>query len=117
MLRSLPIRLALLVFEAVWLGVIVPGHQRGAVLTPGATSCCCCHCSALPSTPGHPTQQQKDQCAICSFFAHLILPPVVDFHLDRLCLAQRLPIHAPETFQSVFLQRTPPCRGPPALAA
>src|SRR5580700_6728923 len=79
---------ALAIFEAIWLNVIVPGHRRGIVQMPGASSaaicpCCCCE---QPSAPSHPNGSKQDApsgpagtCAICNFAAHLSVPPVIDF--------------------------------------
>jgi hypothetical protein len=85
---------ALVVFEAFFLNVVIPGHQRGIVQLPGthsepiATCPFCCdgespsHSRSKSGVPGGPA----GTCAICSFAAHLILPPVVDFSLPPLKL-------------------------------
>jgi hypothetical protein len=79
--------IALAIFEAIWLNVIVPGHRRGIVQMPGASAagvcpCCCCG-EASPSHPGDPKHDSQggpaSTCAICNFAAHLSVPPVVDF--------------------------------------
>ncbi len=86
--------IALVVFEAFFLNVVIPGHQRGIVQLPGANSApiatcpfCCAdessgHSGSKPGSPAGP----PGTCAICSFAAQLSLPPVVDFSLPPLKL-------------------------------
>lgn len=80
----------LLIQQAVWLGVIVPGHERGSVRLPGyeaageqaATSChadhaCCANKGdrdthkKAPADPSH--------CAICHIAARLVVATPPDF--------------------------------------
>jgi hypothetical protein len=81
--------MALLVFQALWLNVIVPGHTRGIVTLPGSP-CAEGMCDASrwsACCPGERDHSQKQpisreraaRCAICSFAARVTPSPVVDF--------------------------------------
>jgi hypothetical protein len=82
--------LALLIFEAVWLNVIIPGHTRGCVTMP----CCCSEASSAASCPlcaaaenatkHSPTPADRGNCALCFFAAHLSIPPALDLSAPRL---------------------------------
>jgi hypothetical protein len=94
-------RIALLLFEALWLNVIVPGHRRGIVPLPGEA---CWSCAAQASTtracctdplprkhaplPGDPAEH----CAICHFAAMLMAPPAIGFELPPLGLLKRVDV-------------------------
>jgi hypothetical protein len=112
-------RIALLLFQMVWLNVIVPGHQRGVVVLGGER---CPNCSAAePPCCATKTSHQNDphrkpdaaHCAICYFSARLTLPPVYDFglspleELDRVAppLAER---QTTQYFLTTYLGRAPP---------
>ena len=84
------LRIALLVFEAVWLNAVVPGHTRGIVRLPG-TDCQACESAAQhdgccmdeqggkPAAPRHKSGDPAAHCAICHFAARVTAPPFVDF--------------------------------------
>lgn len=88
-LRSPALRLAVLLFEAVWLNAVVPGHRRGAVELPGE-SCAACAvaqpeacCPEMgdpqPTKPAVPVSKDPAaHCAICYFAAMLSTPPAID---------------------------------------
>jgi hypothetical protein len=88
-LRSRALRLSVLLFQAVWLNAVVPGHRRGAVRLPGE-SCAACgvaqHDACCPEMAGQPPARpavpvSKDpaaHCAICYFAAMLSTPPAID---------------------------------------
>ena len=82
----------------IWFGAIVPGHRRGVVTVPGASSecdCCACACSETspPNTkasdPSQAPANPSSKCAICDFAAHLTLPPPFEITLLPLGLAAR----------------------------
>src|SRR4051794_9360289 len=102
-MRSRAGRIAFLVFQAVWLNAILPGHTRGLITLPGSpvggSSCHesstamgggCCPTgvpSSVPSDPADPTDAGKRppvdpgrlaHCALCHFAARLTVPPPVD---------------------------------------
>lgn len=93
-MRSRAGRIAFLVFQAVWLNAILPGHTRGLITLPGTPpggpSCHdaparpvadCCP-SSTPSDPGKRPPVDANRlahCALCHFAARLAVPPPVDF--------------------------------------
>ncbi|MGD0387565.1 MAG: DUF2946 family protein [Tepidisphaeraceae bacterium] len=93
----------LLVFEAAFLNVIVPGHTRGVITLSGKSSAAsvadlgCPFCSRPSGKDPKKTPDQKDQseCAICHIAALLTLPPVVDLAPPLLCLAFVIQAPAP----------------------
>lgn len=110
--RSRSLSFSLLVFQAVWLNVIVPGHTRGVVQLPHeATFCAECGCAT-----SHPKQAPKapaGNCAICFFAAHLSIPPRLDFTHTRLDLLHRLEaeayaVHVAAERFPLFHSRAPP---------
>lgn len=89
--------IALLVFQAFWLNVVLPGHTRGIVTMPGweaksrtetAKSCCGVE---KPSKETKPSPSERAaHCAVCFFAVHLFLPPVVDLRPPALELTGRM---------------------------
>jgi len=126
-MRGRALRILLLVFEALWLNVMVPGHQRGVVPLPGEKRAVCeaqatdsCDCpTAQPSAPpkekgrGDPAKR----CAICYFAARLCTPPVIDLTLPPLRLIELLPFPAPDARESDQFVPTYYGRGPPPAHA
>ena len=119
--------LALVIFELIWLNVIIPGHTRGCVTMP-------CGCSAWSVTPGtapacplcaaaeakgsrhSPTPTDRQNCALCFFAAHLSIPPVLDLSAPRL---RFLAYVGPESARHLIAREVlAPFdgRGPPAFA-
>src|SRR4051794_40481762 len=103
-MRFRPGHLALLLFQAIWLNVIVPGHTRGVVALPGA-DCQACDAAAasLPTRASccdsSPTRSQRQtpnpsgrasRCAVCAFAARLTVPPVIDLTPPALGFLERL---------------------------
>jgi hypothetical protein len=113
-------RIALLLFQAVWLNVIVPGHTRGVVSLPG-TTCESCRqsllscCSAEHPDKSHPApvRDPASHCAICYFAARLSLPPVIDFTPPRLGIAEILDPPAPMSAPSIRVPLLLRDRAPP----
>jgi hypothetical protein len=112
------LRVALLLFQALWLNVLLPGHTRGVIVTPGTDASQsardCCH-SNDASGRDVPTDQSRRaaHCAICFFAAHMTLPPVVDFSPPPLGLTDTLvPLTAKSChlceFVPTYLGRAPP---------
>jgi hypothetical protein len=117
-MRSRAMRILLLIFEALWLSVVVPGHRRGVVPLPGER-CVACEpakqrgCSERNSSkPVDPASH----CAICYFAARLSPPPAIQFappRLQFLCAAQS-PV--PPSRPTLPLLPTYDGRGPPSQA-
>ncbi|HEY2585569.1 MAG TPA: hypothetical protein VGI81_07390 [Tepidisphaeraceae bacterium] len=86
------LRVAVLLFQTVWLNAIVPGHRRGAVALPGEEcaackvtapqpdACCPDMADETPAKPAAPTSKDPvAHCAICYFAAMLSTPPAVEW--------------------------------------
>lgn len=121
-MHSRAFRVALLVFEALWLTVIVPGHQRGIVRLPGE-NCPACEaqtaapdcCQKQPAPVGHkPAGDPAQHCAICYFAARLCTPPVIDLSPPPLRLVASLPVPAAHARESFPILPTYDGRAPPA---
>ena len=120
-MRSRALRILLLVFEALWLNVIVPGHRRGAVPLPGekCVACeppkddCCPEASgSTKSTPSKPVDPAA-HCAICYFAARLSPPPVIDFTPPRPQVVGLAQVPPPIARPSVPFLPTYDGRAPP----
>lgn len=84
-MHSKTFRILFLSFLCVWLGVIVPGHERGQIKLPGAphvsavNSCCAIRGGSLSkldvaSKPGKkpkPSREDQKRCAMCQLIATL----------------------------------------------
>jgi hypothetical protein len=112
--RSRSLRIALLFYTFFWFGIVVPGHKRGVVTldASGHASCECAACQADNSKTNHPTDPAS-RCAICDFTAHLILPPVYDFTLPPMGLADRVPTPVVEDRVARVVLTPFDGRGPP----
>jgi hypothetical protein len=79
--RNLWLRITVIVFEALFLNVVVPGHERGCIAIPGARAVAVCPmCGDTPPSDSK-SQAPVDRsatCAICFFAAHLSIPPQID---------------------------------------
>jgi hypothetical protein len=123
-LRWRLMRIALLLFEAAWLNIIVPGHQRGIVQDPGEPCAACaaahaeaCHAAGPSGRPGHVPPMPGDpasHCAICHFAAMLMLPPVADFTAPKLELLELGRAEITDSTCLISFHATYFSRGPPA---
>ena len=108
----------LLIYQALFLNVVLPGHTRGGVTLDGkhsAATCCCCGTSSkIPATP---SQRDKDNCAICQFMAGLTPAPVVSLTLPELGLLKLMPVPPPAIVVARQLIPTYFACGPPLSAA
>lgn len=86
---------AVLVWFALWMGVIMPGHTRGAVRLPGmdeapdGASCCCSADSGCDTTDGGDENDKTPAdpakcCAICYVNATLNTPPPLTLYTPYL---------------------------------
>jgi hypothetical protein len=112
------LRIAILVFEALWLNVLVPGHQRGCVAVPGAQSATCplCDCAAADQPKSHAPVDRSAACAICFFAAHLSVPPTIDLTLPPLQLLGLIEGQSARNLVARLVQIPFDGRGPPARA-
>lgn len=85
------VHILFILFEALFLNIVIPGHQRGIVTMAGCQSCAVVQqdqCCTMPgaatdaacSTEQHtshsePTATDKANCAICYFAVSLCVPP------------------------------------------
>jgi hypothetical protein len=114
--------IALLLFQATFLNIVMPGHLRGVVTLTGRSSserigdlvcggCCAKKASKTPAK--QPTRQERADCAICSIAAHLMTPPVVDLALTDHGPAFLNPESAPQRVESATYVHTYDACGPP----
>ena len=113
----------LLLYQAFFLNVVVPGHTRGAITLDGkhaaarCPACCCCSPAADTDAGGThaPSQSDRDNCAICNFAAHVTPAPAIDFVPPPLLeLLATLPLLQQPAVISADLSPTYYGRGPPA---
>lgn len=126
-LRSRTLRLAVLLFQAAWLNIVVPGHKRGIVKLPGETCPACqsqptaeaeaCCPDMAPAAPAHPeappSGDPASHCAICQFAVALFIPPAIDLTPPPLELveeAEPLVVERPSAvcFRAPYHGRAPP---------
>ncbi|HZL36460.1 MAG TPA: hypothetical protein VFC78_14170 [Tepidisphaeraceae bacterium] len=127
-MRSRALHIALLLVQALWLNVVVPGHRRGSVALPGERcgSCeqgagvaavpPCCRSHASQTGAGHlpaPIDPAR-HCAICNFAAHLSIPPAIDLSLPPLGLLGMAPRQRMQYLPRVCLTATYDGRAPPS---
>jgi hypothetical protein len=122
-MRWRTLRVAILVFQALWLNVIVPGHRRGAVALPGE-ACAACEAPApvtkccemehgrrqdAPVPRGDPARH----CAICFFAARVTPPDVIDLTPPPLRFAHQVALPSAEIRTSMAVAAPYDGRGPP----
>ncbi len=123
-LRSRPAVAVLLVYQALFLNVFLPGHARGAITLDGkhATAACCCCGTAAESRPDGkgpavPSERDREHCAVCQFVAGLTSVPVVRLTIHGAGLLDLLPVPPPAVVAARNLIPTyHACGPPPSLA-
>jgi len=128
-MRGRTFRIALLVFQALWLNVIMPGHRRGIVALPGEAchaqtagaveATHCCSSSGTDKRPDAPTKNSGDpalHCSLCYFAARVTPPPVVDLTPPPLRLLDQTDPPAAEHRISIATLSTYDGRAPPRRA-
>jgi hypothetical protein len=114
--------IALVVFEALWLNVIIPGHTRGCVTMPccsgeSAASSSCPLCAYPEKGPHHsPTPSDREHCALCFFAAHLSIPPALDLSTPKLLFLHYIGSEAAKHLIARSVLVPFDGRGPPACA-
>jgi len=118
--RNRWLSLTLVIVEAIWLNVVVPGHQRGCIQLPGVAAIPVCPFCAAAAT-SHDSKSSSPTgpaatCAICFFAAHLSIPPTIDLTPPPLRPAGL--VDAPAIHSLISRQAQIPFdgRGPPARA-
>ena len=123
-MRWRTLRITLLLFQALWLNVIVPGHTRGQVALPGE-SCDTCErrvavdtcCEMEPGGKPREAPASKGDpalhCSICFFAARVTAPEYVDLTPPALRFAHLAPVPTADIRTSVAVVPTYDGRGPP----
>lgn len=124
-MRWRPGHIALLIFQALWLNVILPGHMRGVVTLPGSADqseagddCGSCCATSKPDSSQDKSPSDGNRaarCAVCFFALRVTPPPVVDLRPPAMALLEieAPPAHA--TFVSYEHRLTYLGRAPPAV--
>jgi hypothetical protein len=117
------LRLAMLLFQAIWLNAIVPGHQRGLVGVPGERcaaghtnpgDCCAEMAASSGRRPASPASgDPASHCAICHFAAALLAPPPINLAPPPLEFLEILRLPSPaqievHSFPMPYDGRAPP---------
>src|SRR5262245_34256916 len=110
--------IALVIFQSLWLNVILPGHTRGAIALPGyeATSTASHGCCTPQDHDSRDRQKPTDRaarCAVCFFAVRLTLPDAIDLNPAALGLAGDAPDESHDAIASIDLRLTYLGRGPP----
>ena len=110
--------IALVIFQSLWLNVVLPGHTRGAITLPGyeassGSSQGCCKPQDHDSRDSNKPTDRAAHCAICFFAARLTLPDVIDLNPAPLGLAGDAPDESRDSIASIDLRLTYLGRGPP----
>lgn len=112
--------LFLLVFQSLFLNVIVPGHARGMITMDGRGGCpaCCCRAASTGDRSHRqaPTPADRANCAICNFAARITWAAPPNLSLPELGLVQLLPLPPPAVAVSLQIVPTYLGRAPPAVA-
>jgi len=119
----------LILFQFVWLNIVVPGHTRGFVTigqscdgqscteqTPAGQAASCCSNKSHNPASKSPTPDQQKRCAICAFAAALSTPPVVVFKLVLLGGGGSIFLSAPTSALTPELSSTNRERAPPVTS-
>jgi len=112
----------LLILQAFWLNVVLPGHQRGLIVmgpdSASAQQAPACHkktttcCHKEDSKKGD-DESRKSRCAVCAFAARLTVPPAPIVAPTLLELRPEAPTFALQTLFSpdhipAYFERGPP---------
>jgi hypothetical protein len=110
----------LILFQLIWLNVILPGHTRGLVTIgqscEAKTGGCCSHKPADPASKA-PTPDQQKRCAVCAFAAALSTPPAIDLSLDFIGIGRPIVLDRPASASALDLPSANRERAPPAMTA
>jgi hypothetical protein len=117
--------IALLVYEAMFLNILLPGHTRGSITlapkdaTPAAKaeakSGGCCRIHNEPAQEQKPTEKDRASCALCFFAARLVTPPPALTAPVQLELVELLRAAEPTSRHAVDAFAAYDGRAPPAL--
>lgn len=109
--------LFLLVYQAIFLNVVLPGHTRGAITLSGkaesSMGCDCCQ-DKQHGDRGTPTPKDRQNCALCHLAARITPPPVVTMTLPELGPLEILPFPPPMVIEASEHRLTYHGRAPPS---
>jgi hypothetical protein len=114
--RTRLFRIWLLALIAVWFGVVVPVHPRGAIQLGGPSHCAartCCHPGGPIGHDSKPKPADPAGCAICHFLATLDLAPAMGMDVPPLGLVDELIHPLPQAAPVMALADPSSERGPP----
>jgi hypothetical protein len=127
-MRWRTLKIALLLFQALWLNVIVPGHRRGQIALPGEAcgtclqsaretdDCCQTHRDSRGSNP-HPSRGDPAlHCALCYFAVRVTPPDPIDLTPPALRFCERSILPAPQICIPLPFLATYEGRAPPTIA-
>jgi len=114
----------LLIFQGIFLNIVVPGHTRGVITVSGGSSvaslidlgCPFCSQSCKIDTKKAPNDKDRSECAICQIAARLTLPLAIDFVPPLLCDAEAIVSPAPPLEPLIPIQFVRQDRAPPHFA-
>ncbi len=132
-MRKRPLHILVLLWQAVWLLMIVPGHTRGQIVLPGtydpptatrddgrpgisALAGCCSVTSSTSSNDGEPepmSEQRKANCAVCHFAARMSVAVALVFVLPPPVVVEEVPALPPVVAYVCEDVRVLDARGPP----
>jgi hypothetical protein len=121
---SKSVSIFLLLFQTIFLSVIVPGHARGVITLSGKIAsvsladfgCPLCREGHKNDPKKAPSQQDRSECAICHLAIRITTSPPVDFRLGELTLLEVVDPPAAEAVPVNVAVSTQFCRGPPAVS-
>ena len=118
---------SIILFQFLWLNVVIPGHTRGMITVPGSFANCAPEPSAevcCPITAGGdrdnentPTPEQRRCCAVCYVAAGYTLPPIFQIDLTPADLIHDAPQRAVTQVASHHTPLPYFPNGPPTPAA
>lgn len=114
-------RILFILWQAVWLNAVIPGHTRGAIPLPGSAPADespapgCCAGATDREGESRPSPADRARCAVCYFAAGLILAAPPDLAPAPKGLCEVLPPAAPGDVPSLPLAPTYDGRGPPLI--
>ncbi|HEX4792545.1 MAG TPA: hypothetical protein VH370_02070 [Humisphaera sp.] len=116
-MRNRGLRISVLIFAALWFGVLLPVHTRGQIALPGDQSACeQAHSCCASSHEGHPTPdapRKSHSCAVCYLIATLDLPAPMTVNAPPPTLAGLVRRDTPRRIVSHTPLLTCSERGPP----
>jgi hypothetical protein len=93
--------ICLLIYQAIFLNVVLPGHTRGAITLTGNSSgtttascggCCAEGNSEKPDQKRSPSGKDRENCALCHMAARITPAPAISLTLPKLGEIELLPV-------------------------